>query len=158
MDPEVTLRIRPIQRAADSPPKKEESEESDSSQASEEGSEADAEERKSADEELLGAIGGWNPFQREEEKENEAPPAGGNPWAMNWWPQEEGKQPPPGYVNWPMPPREENQNGGPGSGPTRGIHPTPRRSPTVPSGSGGKVPRNSGTGKDGEASGDAGQV
>ena len=96
VDPEVTLRIRPIQRAVDSPPNKAESEGSDLSQASEEDSEADAEERKSADEELLGAVGGWNPFPKGEGKENKAPPPEWNPWAMNWWSQEGGRQHPQG--------------------------------------------------------------
>ena len=164
VDLEITLRIRPIQRAADSPPNKAESEESDLSQASEDCSEADAEERKSADEELLGAVGEWNPFQKEGEKENKAPQLEWNPWAMNWWSQEGGRQPLLGYAKGLMAPKEGGPRpkvGAPGATPqgSSTLRPTETTlsSPVHGRKRGGAQGMDESR-KNGKASGDASQV
>ena len=75
VDPEVTFRIRPLHNEGDD--LKEGSTHSDGS-LSEGSTTEEGEDRKSADEELIGAVGGWNPFQEKKE--------GGsyNPWSLKW--------------------------------------------------------------------------
>ena len=81
VDPEVTFRIRPLNTEVEGANAHAGSEASDDT-ISEHSSADEGEDRKSADEELMGAVGGWNPFRDQhsaEEGKGEY-----NPWSLKW--------------------------------------------------------------------------